>query len=155
MLDDNKAKEFTNGFSFFKDEYDFTVYPYNRVFYVSVGILYNCARNMELRQKFRELSLVNLLISMLDRKENIVKLLTLLTLCYIIDEKDNHLLLADNTDFDFLLDMISEAWSSPDGRYWDSLQMNEKIYFSLEELLRGLGNLARNDMNKKVLMNKG
>ena len=76
-----------------------------------------------------------------------MKLLTLLTLSHILDEEENHLLLADDSDFDFLLDSVSLAWSNDDHRAHSG--------YSLEELLQGLGNLAQNDDNKKLLMKKG
>nr|KAG5685572.1 hypothetical protein BaRGS_009787 [Batillaria attramentaria] len=82
-----------------------------------------------------------------NSKNDDVKLLTLLTLSYIIDEEDNHLLLGDDHDFDFLLEMIGEAWEEEDHRDLNG--------YSLEELLNGLSNLAQNDDNKKLLMKKG
>ncbi|KAK7484537.1 hypothetical protein BaRGS_00024169 [Batillaria attramentaria] len=134
-----------------------------------MGILYNCARSTDLRHKFRGDNTANVFTPMLAKENSskltsfrifaltcivVVKLMTLLTLSYIIDEDDNDLLLAEGDDFDFLLRMIGQAWKAPDHRYWESLQ-TELMYFRLEELLQGLTNLARNDKNKKLLVKKG
>ncbi|KAK7115728.1 hypothetical protein V1264_001547 [Littorina saxatilis] len=117
------------------------------IFDKSVTILHNSARNKQLRQYFRDISLVHLLTPFLARTDKDIKLLSLLTLSYIIDEQDNHLLLADDSDFDFLLDNVAQAWATQDHRNVSG--------YSLEELLQGLGNLVQNDDNKKLLMKKG
>ena len=56
-------------------------------------------------------------------------------------------MLADDTDFDFLLESVSMAWAN-DSRHCHN-------GYSLGDLLQGLGNLAQNDDNKKLLMKKG
>lgn len=117
------------------------------VFDLPMTILHNCASNPQIRQCYRDIGAVQLLTPILSRKEKGIKLLTLLTLSYIIDDQDNHLLLADDSDFDFLLDSLSQAWEASGHR--------EMHGYSLVDLLKGLGNLAQNDDNKKLLMKKG
>ncbi|KAK6192097.1 hypothetical protein SNE40_003636 [Patella caerulea] len=75
-----------------------------------------------------------------------IKLLVLLTLANIINEEENHLLLADDSIFDDIIQMIKWANKS-EGHRFDG--------FSVEELVSGLKGLARNDQNKNILTKKG
>ncbi|KAL8606719.1 hypothetical protein ACOMHN_018753 [Nucella lapillus] len=118
----------------------------SQVFDGSLTLLHNCARSRETKQKFHDIGLVQLLTPFLDREEKEIKLLSLLTLSYIIDEEDSHLLFADASDFDFLLEAVSCAWNDVHHRDLNG--------YTLEELLQGLGNLTQNDDNKKLLMEK-
>ncbi|XP_076444160.1 uncharacterized protein LOC143282413 [Babylonia areolata] len=116
------------------------------VFEVSITILYNCARSGQKKHFFLDIGAVQLLTRFLAREEKDIKLVTLLALSYIIDEDENHLLIAEASDFDFFLETMCTAYESEDHR--------ESSGYSLEELLEGLGNLAQNDDNKKLLMKK-
>lgn len=75
-----------------------------------------------------------------------VKLVVLLALSYMVNEEQNKELSADESIFDFLLDMVHKAEKSKDRRQWG---------FSIHELINGLAKLAKNDENKEKIMNKG
>lgn len=75
-----------------------------------------------------------------------VKLVVLLALSYMVNEEENKKISADETLFDFLLEMVKKAEKAKDRRQWG---------FSIHELINGLAKLAKNDDNKTTLMNKG
>ncbi|XP_050407920.1 uncharacterized protein LOC126823259 [Patella vulgata] len=118
------------------------------VFDSAVGILHNCGKSssVETRECFRKEDTVKNLVPFLQTKSKNVKLLVLLTLANIINEEENHLLLADDTIFDDIIQMIKWA-NKNQGHRFDG--------FSVEELVSGLKGLARNDQNKNILMKKG
>ncbi len=68
------------------------------------------------------------------------------TLANLVDESENALLLADDTLFSILFEILQEAWADDDRRY---------IGFSVEELVDGMTGLAKNESNKSVLREKG
>ncbi|XP_046358633.2 uncharacterized protein LOC124136687 [Haliotis rufescens] len=119
-------------------------------FDTAVGIMYNCAQNHATRQKYRELDAVDILLPFLKAKSTKVKLTTLLVLTHIVDEAKNKVLSADVSVFDFLIDMIKKAWEDPHHRC-----IQGTTFFSARELLNGLTALAKNDDNKRLLMEKG
>lgn len=75
-----------------------------------------------------------------------VKLVVLLALSYMVNEEENKKISADETLFDFLLEMVKKAEKAKDRRQWG---------FSIHELINGLAKLAKNDDNKTTIMNKG
>ncbi|XP_067664453.1 uncharacterized protein [Haliotis asinina] len=119
-------------------------------FDTAIGIMYNCAQNHVTRQKYRELNAVDTLLPFLKAKSTKVKLTTLLVLTHIVDEVKNKALSADVTVFDFLIDMIKKAWEDVHHRC-----VQGTTFFSARELLNGLTALAKNDDNKRLLMEKG
>lgn len=64
----------------------------------------------------------------------------------MVNEEENKKISADETLFDFLLEMVKKAEKTKDRRQWG---------FSIHELINGLAKLAKNDDNKTTLMNKG
>ncbi|XP_046545315.1 uncharacterized protein LOC124255443 [Haliotis rubra] len=120
------------------------------IFDTAVGIMYNCAQNHVTRQKYRELNAVDTLLPFLKAKSTKVKLTTLLVLTHIVDEAKNKVLSADVTVFDFLIDMIKKAWEDVHHRC-----VQGTTFFSARELLNSLTALAKNDDNKRLLMEKG
>jgi hypothetical protein len=75
-----------------------------------------------------------------------VKLVVLLALSYMVNEEQNKEISADESIFDFILDMVHKAEKSKDRRQWG---------FSIHELINGLAKLAKNDENKELIMKKG
>ncbi|XP_071108142.1 uncharacterized protein [Haliotis cracherodii] len=111
-----------------------------------VGILHNTSKNPANRPLMRAQEISKHLLPFLKSKKTDVKMVTLLTLSYILDESQNDLLLADDSVFDFILSMIKLAWKAQDHRYNG---------FSVMELVEGLTGLAKNDDNKKLIEKKG
>ncbi|KAL8606718.1 hypothetical protein ACOMHN_018752 [Nucella lapillus] len=121
------------------------------LFNSSMAIVHNCAKNGMKREIFRQEGLVPLLKGYLKRQEKDIKIISLLTLSYIIEEKENDLLTADPSDFKSLLREIANAWS--DASHHSATQgLTSTTSYSLEELLQGLGSLTKNDYNKRLLM---
>ncbi|XP_071102984.1 uncharacterized protein [Haliotis cracherodii] len=118
----------------------------DRTFEAAISILQNCSRNPATRQPLRELGTVSVLLPYLKCTSEEGKLQTLFTLANIVDETENEHLLADNTLFDHLFDILKEAWTDDDHRH---------LGFSVEEIVDGMTGLAKNDSNKKVLREKG
>ncbi|OWF45802.1 uncharacterized protein LOC110456578 [Mizuhopecten yessoensis] len=121
----------------------------------AVNIIHNCSRSANVTKDMyivelkpgedEEVSLQTCLIPFLKSSDTYVKLITLLSLAHIMDEKENKTLLgADKSLLVFLLDMIRKATSSQNRRHQG---------FSVEELLDGLSRLAKNDNNKGNIMN--
>ena len=78
-----------------------------------------------------------------------IRLIILLTLAYIINEEENHLLLADDSFFNFLVDSLNLAWASTGSEH------REANGYSVTELLEGISRFALNEENKKLIMKKG
>lgn len=74
-----------------------------------------------------------------------IKLITLLCLAHVVNEQQNEVLFSDASLFDFLIETIKIAMKAKDRRHHG---------FSVEELLDGLANLAKNDHNKAIIMDK-
>ncbi len=77
---------------------------------------------------------------------SVTTMMILLLLANILDEEDNKALVADSTVFSVILKMIEFSWTKP-----------RHIYdgFSAYELIDGLTGLAKNDVNKKIITEKG
>lgn len=75
-----------------------------------------------------------------------MKLVILLTLSYIMDEDDNNSVLANCDEMLFLLEGIGGASGS---------KLHIFQNWHLHELLQGVMNLAKNEDNKKLLVEMG
>lgn len=130
-------------------------FPFNS----TLGILNNCARNAASKDVYTitrlqkkdgkdkgEINMVKILEDLLKTDITYVKLVVLLALSYMVNEEENKKISADETLFDFLLEMVKKAEKAKDRRQWG---------FSIHELINGLAKLAKNDDNKTTLMNKG
>ncbi|XP_046543125.1 uncharacterized protein LOC124253410 [Haliotis rubra] len=111
-----------------------------------VGILHNTSKILANRPLLRAQKTGQHLLPFLKCQKTAVKMLTLLTLSYVLDESQNDLLLADDSVFDFILIMIKQAWKTKEHRYNG---------FSVLELVDGVTGLAKNDDNKKLIAKKG
>lgn len=130
-------------------------FPFNS----TLGILNNCARNAASKDVYTitrlqkkdgknkgEINMVKILEDLLKTDITYVKLVVLLALSYMVNEEENKKISADETLFDFLLEMVKTAEKAKDRRQWG---------FSIHELINGLAKLAKNDDNKTTIMNKG
>ncbi|XP_061174816.1 uncharacterized protein LOC133183961 [Saccostrea echinata] len=130
-------------------------FPFNS----TLGILNNCARNAATKDVYsikrlskkdehesKDVNMVEILQELLKTDITYVKLVVLLALSYMVNEEQNRKITADESIFDFLLDMVHKAEKANDRRQWG---------FSIHELINGLAKLAKNDENKTTIMKKG
>lgn len=130
-------------------------FPFNS----TLGILNNCARNAASKDAYKitrlkkkdggeneKINMVDILEDLLKTEITYVKLVVLLALSYMVNEEENKKISADETLFDFLLDMVKKAEKAKERRQWG---------FSVHELINGLAKLAKNDENKTLIMSKG
>ncbi|XP_062594967.1 uncharacterized protein LOC134256336 [Saccostrea cucullata] len=130
-------------------------FPFNS----TLGILNNCARNASTKDVYsikrlskkdekesRDINMVEILEDLLKTDITYVKLVVLLALSYMVNEEQNRQITADESIFDFILDMVHKAEKAKDRRQWG---------FSIHELINGLAKLAKNDDNKTTIMKKG
>ncbi|XP_069131231.1 uncharacterized protein [Argopecten irradians] len=120
----------------------------------AVSIIHNCARSANITKDMylvepqpgggQTVSLLTCLKPFLRSDDTFVKLLTLLALAHMMDDKESKALLeTDKAILNFLLEMIRAATKSENRRQQG---------FSVEELLDGLSRIARNDSNKTKIM---
>ncbi|XP_069137832.1 uncharacterized protein [Argopecten irradians] len=126
-------------------------------FLSAVGILHNVARSgvtktcftVTIKEKGESegtpTNVMDVLTPFLKSKNTHIKLITLLGLAHIVNEQQNKELTANASLFDFLLETMKAAIKNKDRRQYG---------FSVEELLDGLANLAKNDLNKTIIMEK-
>ncbi|OWF54050.1 uncharacterized protein LOC110445638 [Mizuhopecten yessoensis] len=127
-------------------------------FVSAVGILHNVARSgvtksffsvvldeKETNENAHPTNVWDVLMPFLKTKNMHIKLITLLCLAHIVNEQQNKDLSGNASLFDFLLEMMKAAIKNKDRRQYG---------FSVEELLDGLANLAKNDSNKAIIMDK-
>ncbi|KAL5005087.1 hypothetical protein ScPMuIL_018543 [Solemya velum] len=121
--------------------------PKDKAFHSAVGILNNCARSpFVYKESFRKFCLARKLHVFLESKSNVIKVVTLLCLANITsheNEEETQLLAGEEEDFDYFIDMIEKTWDNPN---------HAEGGFSLEELVSGLGKMAKNDSNRQLLM---
>ena len=110
------------------------------------NILYNLARKTELVKTKVDYEGKETLVYFAKSDIAIVSPLALLSLAYVVDEESNHLVLAAEEILGALTSILQKACES-ERRKFDG--------FSAKELAEGLGRLAVNDFNKKVLGEKG
>ncbi|XP_069131210.1 uncharacterized protein [Argopecten irradians] len=120
----------------------------------AVGIIHNCARSTNITKDMylvepqpgggQTVSLLACLKPFLRSDDAFVKLLTLLALAHMMDDKESKALLeTDKAILNFLLEMVRAATKSENRRQQG---------FSVEKLLDGLSRIARNDSNKTKIM---
>ena len=110
------------------------------------NILYNLAKKTELVKTEVDYEGKGTLVYFAKSDIAIVSPLALLSLAYVVDEESNHLVLAAEEILGALTSILQKACES-ERRKFDG--------FSAKELAEGLGRLAVNDFNKKVLGEKG
>ncbi|XP_033742657.1 uncharacterized protein LOC117329061 [Pecten maximus] len=120
----------------------------------AVNIIHNCSRSSNITKDMymvdpqpdggETVSLKTCLQPFLHSSDTYVKLITLLSLAHMMDDKESkELLETDETILNFLLEMIRKATESENRRQQG---------FSVEELLDGLSRIAKNDSNKVKIM---
>ncbi|CAH1238555.1 Hypp5602 [Branchiostoma lanceolatum] len=112
----------------------------------SLGILHNCAKVMENRTILRQLGLIDHLLPWINTSDEELKTVTVMTLAYIVGEEDNELIMTDDSVIGFILTVFTEAV--------DSGSMRSQG-FSAMEMAMGISQLAQNDDNKVMIVEKG
>ena len=112
-----------------------------------LGTLYNiitaCPDN---RDKYRNANLVDVL-SKIHKTNMEVERISLMTLAYIVDEKENQMLVKSGDPVKSLTELFAKAVFSAK----HMVESDEGIY-QCRELLRGLNHLASHDTNKDAIV---
>ena len=109
-----------------------------------ISILHNISRRLRDRQWFANSD--DTLLYFAKVKVASIAATALLCLTYLVDEETNHLISANKDLLRFIIAMLDEACETED---------HTSNGFSAKELVEGLGRLAINDNNKKILGNEG
>ena len=109
-----------------------------------ISILHNISRRLRDRQWFANSD--DTLLYFAKVKVASIAATALLCLTYLVDEETNHLISANKDLLRFIIAMLDEACEAED---------HTSNGFSAKELVVGLGRLAINDNNKKILGNEG
>ncbi|XP_058953289.2 myosin-7 [Pocillopora verrucosa] len=113
----------------------------------SLGTLHNFSKRVPTRANFASAQAVNsLLLPLLKAEITFYSAKSLLILAYLIDEQNNHLIMADEEPINFLIRLLRKAIETDYHRY---------LGFSARELAEGLTQIAINDNNKKTIVRSG
>ncbi|PFX17112.1 uncharacterized protein LOC111341315 [Stylophora pistillata] len=113
----------------------------------SLGILHNLSKRVPTRTNFASAQAVNsLLLPLLKAEITFYSAKSLLVLAYLIDEQNNHLIMADAEPINFLIRLLRKAIGTDYHRY---------LGFSAREIAEGLTQIAVNDNNKKTIVKCG
>ncbi|XP_019613750.1 PREDICTED: uncharacterized protein LOC109461788 [Branchiostoma belcheri] len=112
----------------------------------SLGILHNCAKVLENRILLRQLGLTDYLLPWVSTSDEELKTVTVMTLAYIVGEEDNDLIMADDSVIGFIMTVFKEAVDS---------ELMRSQGFSAMEMAMGISQLAQNDDNKVLIVEKG
>ncbi|XP_070550084.1 uncharacterized protein [Ptychodera flava] len=110
----------------------------------SLNILHNLAKEPSNRQYFRKDKAVDK-IKYFMNSDQYLKSIAMMTLAYIIEEHENHLI-SDHSAIEFIAKLLRDALCNQTGRAEG---------FSCMELAQGLGHLAVNDRNKTKIDSAG
>ncbi|XP_013413692.1 uncharacterized protein LOC106176027 [Lingula anatina] len=113
--------------------------------WTNISILHNCAKWENCKQDFQELDAINILLPYKDAENQGIKAAVIMTLAYIVEEENNHILTSDESVFDFMISLLTKALEKD----------NHHEIFWADELAAGLEALAKNEDNKPVIVRKG
>ncbi|KAJ7380759.1 hypothetical protein OS493_007137 [Desmophyllum pertusum] len=111
-----------------------------------LGNLHNLSKRVPTRTSFAACQAVNVLIPLLKADVALFSAKSLLVLACLIDEENNHLIMADEEPIKFLTSILKKAIGSSTHRY---------LGLSAAELAEGLTQIAVNDNNKKTIAQCG
>ncbi|KAJ7380757.1 hypothetical protein OS493_007135 [Desmophyllum pertusum] len=112
----------------------------------SLGTLHNLSKRVPTRTNFAACQAVTVLVPLLKAEVALYSAKSLLILAYLIDEENNHLIMADEGPIKFLTSLLQRSLKTSNRRY---------IGFSASELAEGLTQIAVNDNNKKTIVKCG
>ncbi|XP_020626470.1 uncharacterized protein LOC110063812 isoform X2 [Orbicella faveolata] len=112
----------------------------------TLGNLHNLSKRVPIRTNFAASEAVNVLVPLLKAEVAFFSAKSLLVLACLIDEENNHLIMADEEPIKFLTSILKKAIGSSTHRY---------LGLSASELAEGLTQIAVNDNNKKTIAQCG
>ncbi|XP_065072389.1 uncharacterized protein LOC135696802 [Rhopilema esculentum] len=107
-----------------------------------VSALYNCSTSSANVAYFKKFNGINKLLAIFNTPSERLNMSVLFALSYLIEEKDNHLIMANNETIDKVIDYLSHACKMKSRRYRG---------LSCLELANALERVAVNDENKKMI----
>ncbi|RMX38043.1 hypothetical protein pdam_00020147 [Pocillopora damicornis] len=108
----------------------------------TLGVLHNLSKRVPTRMNFAACQALDILIPLLKAEVALFGAKSLLVLACLIDEDNNHLIMADEGPIKFLTTILRKAIGSTTHRY---------LGLSASELAEGLAQIAVNDNNKKTI----
>ncbi|XP_078366964.1 uncharacterized protein LOC144650989 isoform X1 [Oculina patagonica] len=114
----------------------------------SLAILHDMSKREETRESFAACQAVNTILIPIFKVSEITfySAKSLLVLANLIDEENNHLIMADEGPIKFLTRLLRKAVDATSHRY---------LNFAARELAHGLAKIAVNDNNKKTIVKCG
>ncbi|XP_044170066.1 uncharacterized protein LOC122954100 [Acropora millepora] len=107
-----------------------------------LGVLHNLLKTENSNEYFESCDAVEILLSFYRSQFPKYRMTALLCLAYLVDEKNNNLIMAAKEPVEDILKLLEGAWNS-NGRRCQG--------FSATEIAVGLSYLARNDGNKRMI----
>lgn len=107
-----------------------------------LGVLHNISKRISLKKHFDNGNAVETLLSFFRTKFPVYRMTSLLTLAYLVDEKNNHLIMASEEPIKDILKLLDKASHSANRR---------SLGFSAAEIAYGLMHVATNDGNKRMI----
>ncbi|XP_074615176.1 uncharacterized protein LOC141874718 isoform X1 [Acropora palmata] len=107
-----------------------------------LGVVHNLSKSINNKKYFDSCGAVETLLSFFRTKFPSYRLTALLSLAYLVDEKNNHLIMATEEPIKDILKLLEKACNSADRR---------SLGFSAAEVAYGLSHVATNDGNKKTI----
>ncbi|XP_067030746.1 uncharacterized protein [Acropora muricata] len=107
-----------------------------------LGVLHNLSKSINNKKYFDSCGAVETLVSFYSTEFPTHRMTALLCLAYLVDEKNNHLIMATEEPIKDILKLLEKACNSADRRY---------LGFSAAEIADGLSYVATNDGNKKMI----
>ncbi|GAB1603875.1 uncharacterized protein LOC106868605 isoform X1 [Argonauta hians] len=112
----------------------------------SLSILHNIARNSSIKHYFKEQKTSEVIQTFISSKDEMFKVLSMMTNAYIVEEEDNQALIEETGSISCMLQWLDKA-----------LDCNKRRYkgFTPYEIVQGLEKLAVTDFNKSKIMDGG
>lgn len=107
-----------------------------------LGVLHNLSKRTDNKKYFDSSNAVETLLSFFGTQFPVYRMTSLLCLAYLVDEKNNHLIMASEEPIKDILNLLEKASNSADRR---------SLGFSAAEIAYGLSHVATNDGNKKMI----
>lgn len=111
-----------------------------------LGVLHNLSKRINNKKHFDNSSAVETLLSFFRTKLPVYRMTALLALAYLVDEKNNHLIMASEEPIKDILKLLDKASHSANRR---------SLGFSAAEIACGLMHVATNDENKRLIGQHG
>ncbi|XP_015780019.1 PREDICTED: uncharacterized protein LOC107357901 [Acropora digitifera] len=110
--------------------------------FIVLGVLHNMLKSLKTNEYFDSCGAVEILLSFYRTQFPEYRMAALLCLAYLVDEKNNHLIMATEEPINYLLELLKDACNCDDRR---------SLGYSAAEIAHGLSYVATNDENKKMI----